>query len=68
MKRGTNDDPLFGELTVRPDGRAIHPIHLFEVKAPAASKYPWDYYTRVATIPADQAFRPIAQGGCPMVK
>ena len=64
MKRGTSQDPLFGELTVRADGRAIHPIHLFQVKPPQSSKYPWDYYTRIATIPADQAFRPIAEGGC----
>lgn len=68
MKRGTNQDPLFGDLTVRPDGRAIHPIHLFQVKAPETSRYPWDYYTRLASIPADMAFRPMAQGGCPMVK
>lgn len=68
MKQGTARDPLFGELTVRADGRAIHPIHLFRVKAPEASKAAWDYYDLLATIPADQAFRPMSQGGCPMVK
>jgi branched-chain amino acid transport system substrate-binding protein len=68
MKRTPLNDPLFGDLTVRPDGRAVHPIHLFEVKAPAESKQPWDYYRLVATIPAEQAFRPLADGGCPLVK
>jgi branched-chain amino acid transport system substrate-binding protein len=68
MKRQPPRDRLFGELTVRPDGRAIHPIYLFEVKKPAESKGPYDYYTLLDTIPADQAFRPMADGGCPMVK
>lgn len=68
MKRTPLNDPLFGDLTVRPDGRAVHPIHLFEVKAPAESKQPWDYYRLVATIPAGQAFRPLADGGCPLVR
>ncbi|NVO14210.1 MAG: ABC transporter substrate-binding protein [Rhodoplanes sp.] len=68
MKRTPLNDPLFGDLTVRPDGRAVHPIHLFEVKAPAESRQPWDYYRLVATIPAEQAFRPLADGGCPLVK
>lgn len=68
MKRQPPRDTLFGDLTVRPDGRAIHPIYLFEVKKPGESKAPYDYYTLVATVPADQAFRPIAEGGCPLVK
>jgi branched-chain amino acid transport system substrate-binding protein len=68
MKELPTDDPLFGKGVVRVDGRAIHPAYLFEVKTPAESKYPWDYYKLVATIPADEAFRPLAQSECPLVK
>jgi branched-chain amino acid transport system substrate-binding protein len=53
---------------VRADGRKIHPMYLFEVKKPAESKAAWDYYKLRATIPADEAFRPLADGGCPLVK
>jgi branched-chain amino acid transport system substrate-binding protein len=68
MKEIPTDDPLFGKGTVRVDGRKIHPAYLFEVKKPTESKGPWDYYKTRATIPADQAFRPLADGGCPLVK
>ena len=51
MKEIPTDDPLFGKGMIRIDGRAIHPAYLFEVKTPAESKYPWDYYKLVATIP-----------------
>jgi branched-chain amino acid transport system substrate-binding protein len=68
MKELPTDDPLFGQGVIRADGRAIHPAYLFEVKTPAESKYPWDYYKLVATIPADQAFRPLAQSECPLIK
>jgi branched-chain amino acid transport system substrate-binding protein len=68
MKELPTDDPLFGKGAVRIDGRATHPAYLFEVKAPAESKYPWDFYKLVATIPADEAFRPLAQSECPLVK
>ncbi|MFM9885117.1 MAG: ABC transporter substrate-binding protein [Burkholderiales bacterium] len=68
MKETPTDDPLFGKGTIRADGRKIHPAYLFEVKKPAESKGPWDYYKTRATIPADQAFRPIDQGDCPIVK
>ena len=61
-------DPLFGEITVRPVGRAVHAMHLFEVKRPEESRYPWDYYKLVSTVPAEQAFRPMAEGGCPLVR
>jgi branched-chain amino acid transport system substrate-binding protein len=61
-------DKLFGDVTIRQDGRVIHPMYLFEVKKPEESKYPYDYYRLVSTIPADQAFRPIEDGGCPMIK
>jgi branched-chain amino acid transport system substrate-binding protein len=68
MKKAAPSDKLFGDLSVRPDGRAIHPIHLFEVKKPDESKGPYDYYKLVGTIPSDQAFRPMAEGNCPMVR
>ncbi|MBV8699387.1 MAG: ABC transporter substrate-binding protein, partial [Bradyrhizobium sp.] len=61
-------DPLFGEIAIRQDGRVIHPMYLFEVKKPEESKYPYDYYRLVATISAEQAFRPMAEGGCSLVK
>ena len=67
MKELPTDDPLFGKGTIRADGRKIHPAYLFEVKKPSESKYPYDYYKVRATIPADQAFRPIDQGDCPLV-
>jgi branched-chain amino acid transport system substrate-binding protein len=68
MKELPTDDKLFGKGTIRQDGRKIHPMYLFEVKKPEESKYPWDYYKVRATIPADQAFRPLADGKCPLVK
>jgi branched-chain amino acid transport system substrate-binding protein len=67
MKEMPTDDPLFGKGTIRADGRKIHPMYLFEVKKPEESKGPWDYYKLVSTIPADQAFRPLNEGGCPLV-
>jgi branched-chain amino acid transport system substrate-binding protein len=67
MKELPTDDPLFGKGTVRADGRKIHASYLFEVKKPSESKGPWDYYKLRATVPADQAFRPMAEGGCPLV-
>ena len=68
MKELPTDDPLFGAGSIRADGRKIHPAYLFEVKKPAESKYPWDYYKLVATIPADEAFIPLEKSVCPMVK
>ncbi len=68
MKETPTDDKLLGKGTVRADGRKIHPMYLFEVKKPAESKGPWDLYKLRATIPADEAFRPISEGGCPLVK
>jgi branched-chain amino acid transport system substrate-binding protein len=67
MKDIPTDDPLFGKGTIRADGRKIHPAYLFEVKKPEESKYPGDYYKLLATIPADEAFRPLKDGNCPMV-
>jgi branched-chain amino acid transport system substrate-binding protein len=68
MKEMPTDDPLFGKGTVRADGRKIHDMYLFEVKKPAESKGPWDYYKLRHTIPAAEAFRPLSQGDCPLVK
>jgi branched-chain amino acid transport system substrate-binding protein len=68
MKSMPTEDKLFGKGSIRADGRHIHPMYLFEVKSPAASKAPWDYYKLRATIPANEAFRPLADGGCPLVK
>jgi branched-chain amino acid transport system substrate-binding protein len=68
MKALPSDDPLFGKGTVRQDGRHIHPMYLFEVKTSDQSKGKWDYYKLVATIPATDAFRPLDQGGCALVK
>ncbi|MFG1220421.1 ABC transporter substrate-binding protein [Xanthobacter flavus] len=62
------DDPLFGKGEVRIDGRAVHDMFLFRVKTPAQSKGEWDVYETLATIPAAQAFRPLNEGGCPLVK
>jgi branched-chain amino acid transport system substrate-binding protein len=67
MKEMPTDDPLFGKGTIRADGRKLHPAYLFEVKKPSESKYPGDFYKLRATIPADEAFRPLKEGNCPMV-
>ena len=68
MKEMPTDDPLFGKGTIRADGRKIHDAYLFEVKKPAESKYPGDFYKVRATIPAAEAFRPLKDGGCPLVE
>ena len=68
MKEMPTDDPLFGKGYIRADGRKIHPAYLFEVKKPEESKYPGDVYKLRATIPAEEAFRPLKDGGCPLVK
>ena len=68
MKAMPTDDDAFGPGSIREDGRAIHPAFLWEVKKPSESTHPWDYYKLVATTPADQAFRPLQAGRCPLVK
>ena len=68
MKEMPTDDPLFGKGVVRADGRKIHDAYLFEVKKPAESKGEWDLYKLVAKLPGDQAFRPLEEGGCALVK
>jgi len=68
MKAISTDDPLFGKGTIRQDGRKLHPMYLLEVKTPAESTGDWDYMKVVATVPSEQAFRPMNEGGCPMLK
>jgi branched-chain amino acid transport system substrate-binding protein len=68
MKELPTDDPLFGKGTIRIDGRKLLPAYLFEVKKPEESKYPWDYYKLIATIPAEEAARPLSESECPLVK
>ncbi len=68
MKATPTDDIIFGKGTIQPNGRKLHPAYLFEVKKPADSKGPWDYYKLVATIPADQAFTPLEKSSCSLLK
>ena len=68
MKAMPTDDDCFGAGTVREDGRKIHPSYLLQAKSPAESKQPWDGLKLVTTTPADQAFRPLNEGGCPLIK
>jgi branched-chain amino acid transport system substrate-binding protein len=67
MKELPTKDATFGEGRVREDGRHIHPMYLWQVKKPADSTAKWDYYTLVKTIPTEEAFRPLDQGGCSLV-
>ena len=68
MKSMPTDDPLFGPGSIQVTGRKITPAFLFEVKTPAESKGPWDYYKLIGTTPADKAFRPLAESTCSLVK
>ncbi|MGJ4928223.1 ABC transporter substrate-binding protein [Bradyrhizobium sp. HKCCYLS2038] len=68
MKEIPTDDPLFGKGPLRADGRRLIPAYLFEVKKPEESKYPWDYYKLIATIPAEDAAKPLEASECPLVK
>jgi branched-chain amino acid transport system substrate-binding protein len=67
MKAMPTDDDCFGPGKIRADGRTLHPVYLYEVKSPGESRYAWDYYKLLATTPANQAFRPIQEGGCRLV-
>ena len=67
MKAMPTDDPLFGKGRIREDGRKLHDMYLFRVKTPNESKGEWDFFERLATVPAEQAFRPLAEGKCPLV-
>jgi branched-chain amino acid transport system substrate-binding protein len=68
MKAMPTEDDCFGAGSIRADGRCLHPVYLYEVKAPGESKYAWDYYKLLATTPAAEGFRPLDAGGCPFVK
>ncbi len=68
MKELPTENRLMGKGYVRVDGRKIHPMYLFEVKTPEESKAPWDYYKQLATIPAEEAWRPLDQSECPLAK
>jgi branched-chain amino acid transport system substrate-binding protein len=68
MKAMPTDDPLFGKGTIRQDGRKLHPMYLLETKSPEQSKGEWDYMKVAATVPPNEAFRPLNEGGCPLVK
>jgi branched-chain amino acid transport system substrate-binding protein len=68
MKAMPTDDDAFGPGSVRADGRKLHPAYLFEVKAPGESRAPYDYYKLLQTTPAASAFRPVAEGNCPLVR
>jgi branched-chain amino acid transport system substrate-binding protein len=67
MHKHPIEDKLFGTVTIRQDGRAVHDMYTFKVKAPGESKGRWDDYTVLARIPGDDAFRPLDQGGCKLV-
>lgn len=68
MKQMPTDDPLFGKGTIRADGRKLHPMYLLEVKSSAESKQMWDFLKVAGVVPADQAFRPLSEGKCPLVQ
>ena len=68
MKAMPTDDDCFGPGRIREDGRKIHPSYLFEVKKPSESKSEWDLYKLLGTTPAEQAFRPLSDHACPLIK
>ncbi|MDR3530578.1 MAG: ABC transporter substrate-binding protein [Rhodopila sp.] len=67
MRKQPIQDALFGTVTVRQDGRAVHDMYIFRVKAPGESKSRWDTYKVVTRVPGNEAFRPLNQGGCKLV-
>jgi branched-chain amino acid transport system substrate-binding protein len=68
MKALPCDDDAFGAGSIRPDGRKLCPSYLFEVKAPSESRGAYDYYKLLQTTPAEEAFRPMSEGNCPMIR
>jgi branched-chain amino acid transport system substrate-binding protein len=68
MKEMPASDPLFGNSTIRPDGRTLHDMYLFQVKAPEESRGAWDYYKLLGTIPAAEAFRPLSASACALLR
>ena len=67
MKAMPTDDPVLGHGSIREDGRKLHTMYLFQAKKPEESKSEWDLYKLVKAVPSDQAFRPLADGGCALV-
>jgi branched-chain amino acid transport system substrate-binding protein len=68
MKSMPTEDDLFGKGAIQPNGRTIHNAYLFEVKKPSESKGPWDFYKLVGTVPGEQAFTPLSESKCPLLK
>lgn len=68
MRKLPINDPVMHNASIRPDGRVIHDMYVYEVKSPADSKYPWDYLKKVGTVPAAEAFQPLSKSTCPLVK
>jgi branched-chain amino acid transport system substrate-binding protein len=68
MKSIPTEDKLFGKGLVEPNGRTIHSAYLFEVKKPSESKGPWDFYKLIGTVPGDQAFTPLSESKCALLK
>ena len=68
MKSMPTDDPLFGKGEIQPNGRTLHSAYLFEVKKPSESKAPWDFYKLIGTVPGDQAFTPLSESKCALLK
>ena len=68
MKKTPINDMFAKNGTIRPDGRMVYDMYLMQVKKPSESKYPWDYYKVLATIPGDEAFQPISKSSCALVK
>lgn len=67
IKRQPIHDDAFGDVQVRADGRAVHAMYLFRVKTPAESKWPNDLLERIGALNGTEAFRPLADGGCPLL-
>ena len=68
MKATPTEDPLFGRGSIRQDGRKIHPVYLMEAKGPSESRGEWDFFKQVGVVPAEDAYRPLAEGRCPLVQ
>lgn len=68
MKQMPINDIFASNGRIREDGRMVHDMYLYQVKKPAESKYPWDYYKQVAVVPGDKAFQPLSASTCPLVK
>jgi branched-chain amino acid transport system substrate-binding protein len=67
MKELPVNDFWSDNFTIRRDGRLVRDMYLFEVKKPSESNGPWDYCKVLARVPGDEAFRPVSEGGCPLV-